>query len=147
MKRKSQRNIVAFRSADGGIAELNNSAIKLVLGALIPIVLSFVEKFKYKKLKFLEKISLGFSGLAGIGVILEEATKIPDEAWNGDNYSPAEIADISAYVESLLPPDMKGRARELTLSLLPLVLQLVSTVDLVVTISGDDGEGEPESEA
>lgn len=127
MKRKKQRLELEAKP------ELNNAAIKRILGGLIPIFVKVKEGLEGDgKLRFFEKISLAFGALPDLPDLIDAATELPAEAWQGDYYDAAEIADISAYVKSLLPEDLSDRAEEVTLSIMEWVLTTVGTVDVII---------------
>jgi len=127
MKRRKERLELEVKP------EINNAAIKTILSGLIPVFVKIKESLDGDgKLRFFEKISLAFVALPDLPDLIDAATELPAEAWQGDYYDAAEIADISAHVKGLLPESMSERAEEITLALMEWVLTTVSTVDVLV---------------
>ena len=145
MKKRKQRQLIQFRD-EAGNASGRIAAAKVIFGAAIPIILSFVDKFKDGKLTLWEKISLGFGSLGGVPEIIDAAGELPNEAWKGDSYDPAEIAELVAYVKELLPEDLAENAEKLTLAIMAWLLQTVTMVDLLLEIAGEDDEEQAEQE-
>lgn len=110
----------------------NNAAIKKILGSLIPAFIRLRDDLSDGKLKFFEKIGIALTVVPDIPDVIDAAMDLPLEAWQGDYYDAAEIADISAHVKSLLPADLEERAEEVTLQIMEWVLTTVSTVDVII---------------
>ena len=111
---------------------MNNEAIKKILGSLIPAFVRLRDDLADGKLKFFEKIGLALTVVPNIPDVIDAAMDLPLEAWQGDYYDAAEIADISAHVKFLLPSDLEARSEELTLQIMEWVLTTVSTVDVII---------------
>ena len=72
----------------------NNAAIKKILGSLIPAFIRLRDDLSYGKLKFFEKIGIALTVVPDIPDVIDAAMDLPLEAWQGDYYDAAEIADI-----------------------------------------------------
>ena len=117
---------------EGEIPEIRTAAIKKILSAVVPLVLTLVDKLGDGKLNFFEKIGVGFKGASALPDVIAAASDLPDEAWRGDNYDPREIADISDHLETLLPAELEAAAKEITLALMAFILQAVTTTDTII---------------
>ena len=129
MKRRKQREVEITPE----IQVNNTTAIKTIFSALVPLFVKIKEGLDGDgKLKFFEKVGLIFSASGDIPDVIDAATDLPAEAWQGDYYDDAEIKTIVDHVRTLLPDDLEPRAEVITLQLMEWVLTTVSTVDVIV---------------
>ena len=79
--------------------------------------------------------ALVFGASGDIPDVIDAATDLPAEAWQGDYYDDEEIKTIVDHVREILDkeaPELTERAEVLTLQLMEWVLTTVSTVDVIV---------------
>ena len=131
--RKKQRNELILQTEQyGSISEVKTSAIKAILTSLVPLIILLSEKLADGRLNLFQKISVGFQSFNILPDLIAAASNLPDEAWRGDSYDPAEIDDIAKHMETLFPEEQKEHAKAITLSLMAWVLQTITAADTII---------------